>query len=130
MDGSIKFSRLTRRARKPTPNPNGGLGLILYSAYQYVIPANGSALVYTDLSFKFPPYTAARILSYMPRGVIVGSEPVTLCVEETNNVFITVYNFSSEDFTIHVGDPVAQIFVGRLFQPILQEEPVSSFNTC
>ncbi|AMB43170.1 dUTP pyrophosphatase [Bat mastadenovirus WIV12] len=130
-NGALRYTRLSRRALPPRRDPNGGLGMVICSAYHYVIPPNGKMLVYTDLALRLPPGTAARILPYLPAsaGSILGVEGSQLNVENMYNVCVVVYNFSAEKYTVCIGDPVAQVLCGHLFCPALEEDPKDSPNT-
>lgn len=121
----LQVVKLTSKALIPTRATPQSIGLDLYSAYPYDIPAKGRRMIKTDLQIKIPIGCYGRIaptsrLAY-ENFIDIGAGVID--PDYRGNVVVLIYNFSKQAFTIDRGDKVAQLILERAMIPIVQEVP-------
>jgi dUTP pyrophosphatase len=115
--------RLSQKAILPTRSTTSAAGYDLYSAYNYVIPANGKCLVKTDLQISVPNGTYGRIA---PRSGLAWKKYINIGAgvidnDYRGNLCIVMFNHSNENVFINCGDRVAQLICEKIVCPIIKE---------
>ncbi|AGL34670.1 dUTPase [Fowl aviadenovirus 5] len=112
---TLRYRRHSPYASPPMRATSGAAGYDLCSAADVIVPAQGRALIPTDLSFEFPKGVYGRLA---PRsglavkhfidvgaGVIDGDYRGIVCV--------LLFNFSDSDYHVRCGDRVVQLILER-----------------
>ncbi|KJE92385.1 deoxyuridine triphosphatase [Capsaspora owczarzaki ATCC 30864] len=120
---TLAVKRLTEFAKLPTRGTALSAGYDLYSAYDEVIPAQGKAIVKTDIAIAVPEGHYGRVA---PRSSIAWKNHVdvgagVIDADYRGNVGVILYNFGKEDFTIKRGDRIAQLILERISTPDVVE---------
>ncbi|PKX89693.1 dUTP diphosphatase [Aspergillus novofumigatus IBT 16806] len=102
----LLVKKLTESAQAPSRGSAFAAGYDLYSAKETVIPAKGKALVDTGLAIAVPEGTS---LHRYRAGVIDA--------DYRGEVKVLLFNFSDVDFTVKVGDRIAQLVLERIYTP-------------
>ncbi|KAM4747189.1 deoxyuridine 5'-triphosphate nucleotidohydrolase, mitochondrial [Rhinophrynus dorsalis] len=119
----LRFAKLTEKAYTPTRGSTRAAGYDLYSAYDYVIPALGKALVKTDIQICVPNGCYGRIA---PRSGLAAKHFIDVgagVIDEDyrGNVGVVLFNFGQDAFEVKRGDRVAQLICERILYPELEE---------
>jgi len=101
----------------------GSAGYDLYSACNVIVPARGKAIVNTDVRIRVPDGTYGRIA---PRSGLAWNHHIAVgagVIDPTYNgiVGIVLFNHSTNDFKVEVGDRCAQLICEKLDTPIVEE---------
>lgn len=86
-------------------------GLDVCSSEGIIVPAKGSALVSTDLKIAIPDYHVGLLWSRSGLSVKHKIEVGAGCIDSTyrGEVKVHLYNYGEENFTINIGDRIAQL---------------------
>jgi len=119
----LQVAKLTEKAILPTRGSISAAGYDLYSAYDYVIPAQGKVLAKTDIQVKVPHGTYGRIA---PRSGLAWKNHIDIgagVVDEDyrGNVGVVMFNHSDKEFVVKAGDRVAQLVCEKIAYPELEE---------
>ena len=119
----LKFVKITPNACTPTRNTPQSIGLDLYSAYTYNVPAKGRCLVKTDLQVKIPPGCYGRIAptSRLAFEHFIDIGAGVIDPDYRGNVGVLVFNFGKQTHHIERGSKVAQLILEQAMIPIAQE---------
>ncbi|KAL1132608.1 hypothetical protein AAG570_010560 [Ranatra chinensis] len=95
-----------------------------FSAYNYVVPARGKALIKTDLQIQVPEGCYGRVA---PRSGLALKNHIDVgagVVDEDyrGNVAVVLFNHGPDDFVVKEGDRIAQFICERILYPELIEE--------
>jgi dUTP pyrophosphatase len=116
MTECLRVKRLSDQATLPTRGSPLSAGLDLSSAEAKVIPPGGRAVVKTDLSIACPPGTYARVAPRsglaVKHGIDVGAGVVD--ADYRGPLGVVLFNLGQEDFTIQVGDRIAQLILEEI----------------
>ena len=98
-------------------------GYDLRSAYDCIIPANGKAIVKTDIQIRVPEGTYGRIA---PRSGLAAKHHIdvgagVLDEDYTGNVGVVLFNHAAEEFSVTKGDRIAQLVCEKIEYPELEE---------
>jgi dUTP pyrophosphatase len=123
MQPVLRFAKLSDRAFAPTRGSTKAAGFDLRSAYDYIVPARGKALVMTDIQVQLPegcygrvaPRSGLTIKNFIDVGAGVVDE------DYRGNVGVVLFNHSDVDFQVQPGDRIAQLICERIYYPNLQE---------
>ncbi|MNK59664.1 Deoxyuridine 5'-triphosphate nucleotidohydrolase [compost metagenome] len=120
---SIRFQRLSDRARPPLVSQDGDVAADLFAAAEVLIPARGRALVPTDLALELPPGFRARIHSRSGLSLKHGIEAGAGLIDNAyrHAIGILLYNHSDDDYVAKEGDRIAQICIERYTHPRFEE---------
>ena len=104
-------------------------GYDLYSAYDYVIPAQGKVIAKTDISIRVPDGTYGRIA---PRSGLSAKHHIDVGAgvvdqDYTGNVGVVLFNHAQVEFEIKKGDRIAQLVCEKIEYPEIEE--VASLNS-
>ncbi|QJP03662.1 deoxyuridine triphosphatase [Aviadenovirus cerasi] len=120
--------KLRSRSHSPfavTPQraTSGAAGYDLCSAADVMVPAQGRALIPTDLSFHFPRGVYGRIA---PRSGLAVKHFIDVGAgvidpDYRGNVSVVLFNFSDSNFNVRRGDRIAQFILERHLTPDLEE---------
>ncbi|MBW4095888.1 MAG: dUTP diphosphatase [Acidobacteria bacterium] len=121
---------LTDSAQAPAYARAGDAGADLYAAHAAVIPAGGRALVKTGVSVALPDgyalFVQPRSGLALKHGITVLNTPGTVDSGYRGEIGVILFNTTTTDFAVEVGDRVAQAVVQRVVQVIF--EPVASLD--
>lgn len=120
---TVRFQRLSDRARPPLVSQEGDVAADLYAASEVVVPARGRALVPTDLALELPPGFRARIHSRSGLSLKHGIEAGAGLIDNAyrHAIGILLYNHSDDDYVAREGDRIAQICIERYTHPRFEE---------
>jgi dUTP pyrophosphatase len=98
----------------------GDAGADLRSTHDCVVPARGRALIKTGVAIALP---AGYVGLVHPRsglaakhGITVLNAPGTVDSGYRGEIMVTLQNHSDQDFTVSIGDRIAQLVIQR-FEP-------------
>jgi dUTP pyrophosphatase len=119
----LQVKRLSPQAVLPTRGSDFAAGLDLSAAESLTIPPGERALVKTDLSIACPPGTYARIaprsgLAYK-HGIDVGAGVID--ADYRGPLGVILFNFGKKEFSIQVGDRIAQLILEQIVLPDVVE---------
>lgn len=105
--------RLSDNAKLPTRGSPHAAGYDIYSAEDTVVPANGKALIDTQLSIAVPPGTYGRVA---PRSGLASKSMIdtgagVIDADYRGVVFVLLFNHSIKDFEVKQGDRIAQLIL-------------------
>lgn len=128
---SLKVAFLNENARAPTRGSVHAAGYDLYAAEEKTIPANGRGLIDLGLSMSIPEGTYARIA---PRsGLAVKSGLTTgagvIDYDYRGPVKVMIFNHSTEDFNVTIGDRVAQMILEKIVTPEVSVVEVADLDS-
>ena len=113
---SLRVKRLSEKATLPTRGSPLSAGYDLASAEEKVIAPGQRAVVKTDLSIACPEGTYARIAPRsgltVKKGIHVGAGVVD--ADYRGPVGVVLFNLGQEDFSIQVGDRIAQMILEEI----------------
>ena len=119
----LQVKRHSDYAKVPTRGSLHAAGYDLYSAETKIIPAQGRALIDTQISIVVPEGTYGRIA---PRsglaskfGIATGAGVID--ADYRGIIYILLFNLGERDFEISVGDRVAQLILERVATPNIAE---------
>lgn len=120
---TVRFQRLSDRARPPLVSQAGDVAADLYAAAPVVIPARGRAMVPTDLALELPAGFRARIHSRSGLSLKYGIEAGAGLIDNSyrHAVGVLLYNHSDEDYAVSEGDRIAQLCIERYTHPTFEE---------
>lgn len=119
----LEVERLSEHATLPTRGSEQAAGADLTSAHKYVVPANGKAIVMTDLAIRLPPGCYGRIA---PRSGLAAKHFIdvgagVIDADYRGNLGVILFNFGIEDFVVNRGDRIAQLICERITIPQILE---------
>ncbi|XP_030767165.1 deoxyuridine 5'-triphosphate nucleotidohydrolase-like [Sitophilus oryzae] len=94
------------------------------SVYSITVPARDKALINTGLKFELPSGCYGRIA---PRSGLASKNGINVGAgiidqDYRGIVMVLLFNHSSEDFQVNVGDRIAQLICEHIHYPELVEE--------
>ena len=111
----LRVKKLSEHAVVPARYSSGAAGVDLSSAYEYTIPAQGKALIKTDLAVAVPEGTYGRVAprsSLAMKHVDVGAGVVD--ADYRGNVGVVLFNHGPDPLQIARGDRIAQLILERI----------------
>ena len=98
---------------------------IVFSAYDYTVPARGKQLVMTDIQVQVPegcygrvaPRSGLAVKNFIDVGAGVVDE------DYRGNVGVVLFNHSETNFEVKKGDRIAQFICEKIAYPDLEELP-------
>ncbi|KAI8836783.1 dUTPase-like protein [Chytriomyces cf. hyalinus JEL632] len=113
---TLQVKLLSSKGRLPARGSVGAAGYDLFSAKDVTIPANGRAIVPTDISIAVPFGTYGRVA---PRSGLavkhfldVGAGVID--ADYRGPVGVVLFNFGTADFQVKEGDRVAQLILEKI----------------
>ena len=125
---ALRVKLLSPKAKLPTKGTSLAAGYDLSSAQQIVIPANGRALVQTDISLSVPKGTYGRIA---PRSGLAVKHGITtgagvIDADYTGPIGIVLFNHGNQDFDIQEGDRIAQLILEQVAnKPVMEVQELT-----
>ncbi len=117
----LYFAKLTKNAYTPSYASKESAGFDFKSPSDCVVPAQGKALVYTDLQIRTPPGTYGRIAARsglaINKFISIGGGVID--ADYRGNVGVIIFNHSNEEFVIKRGDAIAQLICEKISLPCL-----------
>ncbi|XP_068204422.1 deoxyuridine 5'-triphosphate nucleotidohydrolase-like [Palaemon carinicauda] len=119
----LRFKKLTANAHHPVKGSKLAAGYDLQSAYDEVIPAEGKALIRTDLQIDLPEGCYGRIA---PRSGLSWKHHIDVGAgvidrDYRGNVGVVLFNHSKTDYEVKKGDRVAQLVCEKILYPEIEE---------
>ncbi|KAG8916546.1 Deoxyuridine 5'-triphosphate nucleotidohydrolase [Tulasnella sp. 417] len=117
----LLIKRLSDKATLPTRGSALAAGYDL--AEEKVIPAKGKALVDTQISIAVPIGTYGRVAprSGLASKFMIDTGAGVIDADYRGIVFVLLFNHSDKDFTVQVGDRVAQLIIEKIETPDVLE---------
>jgi dUTP pyrophosphatase len=109
----IKIKLLSDLAKIPTQGTNFSAGYDLYAAEDVVVPRFGRKLIKTNVSMAIPMNHYGRIA---PRSGLAYKNGIDVLAgvidsDYRGDIGVILYNTDNNDFTVKVGDKIAQIII-------------------
>ncbi|KDQ14112.1 hypothetical protein BOTBODRAFT_145768 [Botryobasidium botryosum FD-172 SS1] len=116
---SLLIKRHSPKATIPKRGSALAAGYDLYSAEKKVIPANGKALVDTQISIAVPAGTYGRVAprSGLASKFMIDTGAGVIDADYRGIVFVLLFNHSDKDFQVEEGDRVAQLIIEKIETP-------------
>ena len=125
---ALRVKLLSPKATLPIKGTNLAAGYDLSSAQKLTIPANGRALVQTDIGLSVPKGTYGRIA---PRSGLAVKYGITtgagvIDADYTGPIGIVLFNHGERDFQIQEGDRIAQLILEQVAdKPVIQVQELT-----
>ena len=105
----------------PTRAHDTDAGLDLYSMYDQIVPAKGSATFFTGVHIELPEGTTGFLKSKSGLNVKYGiaSEGV-IDAGYTGGIIVKLYNHSGTDYRVKRGDKISQLVILPVLLPELE----------
>ena len=112
----VEFSLLSNTARKPTKGSVNAAGHDLYSTCEAVILPGQRKLISTDISIKLPKFSYGRIAPRSGLAVkyCIDVHAGVIDADYRGKISVLLANMSNENFTVKVGDRIAQIIIEQI----------------
>ena len=115
----LKIKLLSPHAQVLVKSSPGAAGYDMYSSESCLVPANGKALVATDVAMSIPADCYGRVaprsgLAYK-HSIHVGAGVIDS--DYRGAVSVLLFNLSSDPFLVNTGDRIAQLIVERISLP-------------
>lgn len=119
----LKYVLMSPDAKPPSRATERAAGIDLFSAESITIPSKERRVVSTDLCLDIPPNCYGRIAPRSGLAVKYGIDIGAGVIDEdyTGIIKVVVFNFGDEQYTIDIGDRIAQLICERIFIPRLYE---------
>lgn len=115
----MQVKLLSSNAKAPTRGSAHAAGYDMYSSESAVIPAQGRALVKTDISIAVPINTYARVAPRsglaVKHGISTGAGVID--ADYRGEVRVLLFNHSTEDYKVEMGDRIAQLIIEQICTP-------------
>ncbi|KAI3659793.1 hypothetical protein MP638_002750 [Amoeboaphelidium occidentale] len=119
----LKVKRLSEDAQLPKRGSSKAAGYDLFSAKEMIIPAQGKAIVPTDISIAVPEGTYGRVAPRSGLAVKHFLDVGAGVIDEDYRgpVGVVLFNFSQTDYKVQKGDRIAQLVLEKIMTPEVQE---------
>jgi len=119
----LKVLKLSDRATIPSKSSFLAAGFDLYSSNEYIIPAGGKCLCFTDIAIQLPHGSYARLAprSGLTNKFFLDIGAGVIDADYTGNIGIIVFNFGENDYNVKQGEKIAQLIVQKIFYPKIIE---------
>eukprot|EP00042_Codosiga_hollandica_P007427 m.17401 g.17401 ORF g.17401 m.17401 type:complete len:184 (+) comp29201_c0_seq1:40-591(+) len=119
----LLVQRLSAHAQLPQRQSALAAGYDLFSAHDVVIPAQGKAIVPTDIAIALPEGCYGRVA---PRSGLAWKNHLDVAAgvidaDYRGNVGVVLFNHAQSEFQVKRGDRVAQLILERILTPDVQE---------
>ncbi|XP_066939092.1 deoxyuridine 5'-triphosphate nucleotidohydrolase-like [Macrobrachium rosenbergii] len=119
----LRFKKLSEHAFAPSKGSKWAAGYDLCSAYNETIPAQGKALIKTDLQIELPEGCYGRVA---PRSGLSWKNHIDVGAgvidrDYRGNVGVVLFNHAKVDYEVKKGDRVAQLICEKIFYPDVEE---------
>ncbi|KAI8467058.1 MAG: dUTPase-like protein [Monoraphidium minutum] len=120
---SFRVQRMSDKATLPKRGSAQAAGYDIASAEDCVVPARGKHCISTGLRIAVPPGTYGRVA---PRSGLAAKNFIDTgagVVDEDyrGELKVLLFNHSDTDFTVRVGDRIAQLVLERIATPEVEE---------
>ncbi|KAI7872776.1 dUTPase-like protein [Spinellus fusiger] len=119
----LLVKRLSKFAQLPTRGSPHAAGYDLYSAANITVPAQNKAIVPTDIAICMPKGCYGRVAPRSGLSVnhFIDTGAGVIDSDYRGPVGVVLFNFSTEDFKISIGDRIAQLILERIYTPDVVE---------
>ena len=106
----------------PCRSPHAA-GYDLYSVEAKRIPAQGRALIDTQLLIAVPPETYGRIAPHSGLASKFSIDVSTGIIDSDYHgiIYVLLINHGDQDFEVHAGNHIAQLILERVSTPLIME---------
>ncbi|MCV6575237.1 MAG: dUTP diphosphatase, partial [Cohaesibacter sp.] len=119
----LRVKRTSVNATLPVRGTKGAAGYDLAAAQAIVVLAHDKCLVKTGLQIALPPGIYGRIAPRsglaLKKAIDVGAGVVD--TDYRDELGVLLFNFSDSDFTVNLGDRIAQLIVEKIKTPLVKE---------
>jgi len=131
MNSELIVKKLHPAAILPTRGSPDAIGLDLYSVEGLIIGAGERAVVGTGLAMIIPPGTYGRVAPRsglaVKNGIDVGAGVIDR--DYRGEIGVVLFNLSKHDFTINVGQRIAQLILEKACMADVKEVDSFDINT-
>lgn len=122
-DSYLKVKALTETAKMPSRGSAHAAGYDMYASEATTIAPQGRALVSTGLSIAVPADCYARVAPRSGLAVKNGIQTGAGVVDSDyrGEVRVLLFNQSTTEFVVNVGDRIAQLVLERVYTPEVQQ---------
>lgn len=124
----VKFKKLVEQAKVPQYKSAQAAGMDVSSAVETTIPPGKTAIVSTGLAMSIPDGYECQVRPRSglaaKKSVTVLNSPGTIDADYRGEVKVILINHGSEDFSIEVGDRIAQLVISKVEQPSVRKVEV------
>lgn len=121
---TLSVKLLNPNATLPKYQTDGASGFDLCASENLVIKGGSYALVATGLSFSFSKHYEIQVRPRsglaLKHGISVLNTPGTIDADYRGEIKVLLMNFGKEDFTIHIGDRIAQAILCPIIRAHIQ----------
>ena len=119
----VSFVKLTDKAFSPQRFSENIPGYELFSAYSYMLPAEGKVFIKFDIKLKIPQGAYATIVGRPSQALVYSVVAAECIVSSVNrgNLGIVLFNHSKSNLLIARGERVGTLFIHRMPKIILTE---------
>jgi len=119
MNAPLFVQYLSAAAKPPVRATGAAAGYDLSSCEHIVVPAHGRTLVSTGIAVSVPPGTYGRVAPRSGLAVRNGLDVGAGVIDEDyrGELKVLLFNHSDDDFTVRVGDRIAQLVLERIYTP-------------
>lgn len=129
MQELLQVKICSENARVPSRGSTGAAGYDLYASVGVEIKAGSWGLIETDISIELPSNCYGRIAARsglaIHHGIMIGAGVIDQ--DYKGMIKVVLFNWSSKDFNVKIGDRVAQLILEVIQTP--RVEVVSSIST-
>jgi dUTP pyrophosphatase len=120
-NNELMVTLLSDHAKLPERATDDAAGYDVYSARQLIIKPGQRALIPLDITVKPPPGTYIQIppRSSMAVKHDIDTKAGVIDADYTGNVTVVLHNSSPNDFTVNIGDRIAQFLIIHIATPII-----------
>mmetsp|Transcript_8542 Transcript_8542/g.21985 ORF Transcript_8542/g.21985 Transcript_8542/m.21985 type:complete len:156 (+) Transcript_8542:1-468(+) len=122
-DPMLRVKKLSEFAQLPVRGSALAAGYDLRAAYDTLIPAQGRAIVKTDLAMAIPVGCYGRVAPRsglaVKHGIDTGAGVID--ADYRGNVGVVLFNLGSDDYNVKRGDRVAQLILEQIATPDVEE---------
>jgi len=123
---SVKIKKLRPDAIIPTRGSAGAAGYDIYAVESCIVPAKGKAIVDTGIAVCMP-VTPAMYCRVAPRSGLAAKHSLSVGAgvvdqDYSGEVRVILFNHGDEDYSVSVGDRVAQLVFELIYVPQALEE--------
>ena len=104
----LKYICLNDLAAAPKKATIGAAAFDLYSSEEKIVPSGKVMLIKTGIAIEIPEGYVGQVCL---KGIVVMTAPGLIDSDYRGEVGAAIYNSTSEDFSVSVGDRIAQLLV-------------------
>jgi len=129
-ENNLRVKFLSLSAHIPTRAHEGDAGYDLYSSENVIVPARGRKLIHTHICVSIPKNTYGRVAPRSGLAVKFGLDVGAGVIDENYNgeIFVLLFNHSDADYSVKIGDRIAQLILIHIVTPEIRVVDNLSFT--